>query len=260
MTWSVLPRARTASILTTIVARGAITRRAFRSEEKEKKSTARNENLRLRGASSKNLRERKRERERTKTGDQTGNKETMEERRTKKERMILAAGVWRNERKREVEEDLEGGREREREKGADKKKRSSKLTAASGRPRRDGESPSSENSSPVFLGLAALPTAALSPVSLSSYPSLRPLLSPSLSRLFLRSPRVLPCHDPYPTISLAPLEARQMSGIRLRHLSVSSSVTFDSRQIERRARQGEGGRKKTRGGFLPRGPVTRQRR
>jgi len=37
----------------------------------------------------------------------------MEERRTKKER-ILAAGVWRNERKREAEEDLEEGRERER--------------------------------------------------------------------------------------------------------------------------------------------------
>lgn len=125
-----------------------------------------------------------------------------------------------------------------REKGADKKKRSSKLTAASGRPRRDGESPSSENS-PVLLGLAALPTTALSPTSLSHSFSLALSLSFSLSLLlfFLRSPRVLPCHDPYPTISLAPLEARQMSGIRLRHLSVSSSVTFDSRQIERRARQ-----------------------
>lgn len=144
---------------------------------------------------------------------------------------------------------------REREKGADKKKRSSKLTAASGRPRRGatGSPLGPKTLSFVLLGLAAIPTAALSPVSLF------PLSPPSLSFspfLFLSLPlfafprAVLPCHDPYPTdLSLAPLEARQMSGIRLRHLSVSSSVTFDSRQIERRACQEREEERKRRAAF-----------
>lgn len=165
-----------------------------------------------------------------------GNKEMMEERRTKKER-ILAAGVWRNERKREVEEeDLEEGRERERSR-KNKKKKEQQIDRRQREAQRNGESPSSENSPPVLLGLAALPTTALSLISLFLFLSLFVFFSLSLS-LFFCVPRASSrATIPYPTISLAPLEARQMSGIRLRHLSVSSSVTFDSRQIERRACQ-----------------------
>lgn len=151
---------------------------------------------------------------------------------TKKREDLRGREFWRNERKREEkkegEEDLEGkGGE-----GADKKKRSSKLTAASGRPGATGSPFRPKTlfpSSSVFLRPPLVP-------SLSRF-SLFPLLVPLAS---LRA-TVPPC-----MISLAPLEARQMSGIRLRHLSVSPSVTFDSRQIERRARQqrrgGEGAR------------------
>jgi len=49
-----------------------------------------------------------------KARDQTGNKETMEEKDERRKRRFSRARVWRNERKREVEEDLEEGRERER--------------------------------------------------------------------------------------------------------------------------------------------------
>lgn len=173
------------------------------------------------------VKEKENERGRTKARDRTGNKETMGGRRTKKER-ALAAGVWRNERKREAVEDLEEGRERER---SGMRKKEQQID------RRQREAPA-RRGVPFVRKLSSRPP--WSRGSLHNRPSSR--LAPSflllfLPLFFLRSPRVLPCHDPYPTISLAPLEARQMSGIRLRHLSVSSSVTFDSRQIERRARQ-----------------------
>lgn len=96
----------------------------------------------------------------------------------------------------------------ERKRGG--KKRSSKLTGASGKPNATG--------SP------------LCPKNLLSFsvpiPRFEHLLSSSLSR------------QPRSAFSLLPfvvhLEARQMSGIRLRHLSVSPFVTFDSRQIDER--------------------------
>lgn len=140
----------------------------------------------------------------------------------------------------------------------EKKKRSSKLTAASGRLGATG-SPLRPKTLPVLLDLAGSPLR--SPLVLSrsrlSFSFFLSRTGPALLR-----PTTVP---PAPQSSLAPLEARQMSGIRLRHLSVSPSVTFDSRQIERRARESvekrvESGREKTRDDFLLRGPVTRERR
>lgn len=146
--------------------------------------------------------------------------------------MVESFGVMKekDERKRrEGEEDLEG---RAGGEGADKKKRSSKLTAASGRPDATGS---------PFRPKTLFP---------SSSVSLRPPLVPSLSlgslSFFLQPFASLRATVPPCMISLAPLEARQMSGIRLRHLSVSSSVTFDSRQIERRARQQRRGERERR--------------
>ena len=102
--------------------------------------------------------------------------------------------VWHNERKR--------GR----------KKRSSKLTAASGKPNATGSPLCPKNLPSFFVPI----------------PRFERLLSSSLSHGGRAE------H----TFSLVPLvvhlEARQMSGIRLRHLSVSPFVTFDSRQIDER--------------------------
>lgn len=114
------------------------------------------------------------------------------------------------------------------------------MTAASGRPGATGSPLHPKTLFPSSLVSRVLRMAALSPVSL---PSLRPRMR----------------HGTLPPISLAPLEARQMSGIRLRHLSVSPSVTFDSRQIERRARwKREEGRNE--GRLFTRSPVTRRQR
>lgn len=138
------------------------------------------------------------------------------------------------------------------------------MTAASGRPGATGsplrpKTPSSR------------PSRSLTGASLcASY--LQSRLAP-VSSLFFSSPPPPPVALPRPShdllLSRSPLEARQMSGIRLRHLSVSRSVSFDSRQIEGRARRvSEGGRggggerekaERKRGATFYRwGPVTRR--
>lgn len=120
--------------------------------------------------------------------------------------------------KREIEKAREGERERfsrsrvwRNERKRERKKRSSKLTAASGKPNATGSPLCPKNLPSFFVPI----------------PRFQRLLSSSLSHGAAEH-----------TFSLVPLvvhlEARQMSGIRLRHLSVSPFVTFDSGQIDER--------------------------
>lgn len=147
------------------------------------------------------------------------------------------------------------------------------MTAASGRPGATGSPlrPKTPSSRPPRSLTGASPCASYLQSRLAPVSSCPPASSP-----FFSSPLSPPVALPRPShdlpLSRSPLEARQMSGIRLRHLSVSRSVSFDSRQIEGRARRvSEGGRgeerreegesrKKTRGDFLPLGPGDPTRR
>lgn len=183
-----------------------------------------------------------RERERTKAGDQTGNKETTEERRTKKERMILAAGVWRNERKREVEEDLEGGRERER------KERIRKKGAANWPPPAGGPGATGSPLRPKTL----LPSSLVSRLSLQPplVPSLSLLLSsPSLSRFFF----AFPARPPVPRSLPDDLARSTRSETNERHPSASPVRQFVRNfwlEANRETRASGRGRKKENEGRL----------
>ncbi|KAG7206881.1 hypothetical protein KM043_000781 [Ampulex compressa] len=113
-------------------------------------------------------------------------------------------------KKVEAKERFSRGREFGVMKEKEGEKRSSKLTGASGKPGATGSPLCPKNSSVLLRrGLPLSP-----PWPSPPCPSHRPRL--------------------YPGLLVAHLEARQMSGIRLRHLSVSPSVTFDSRQIDER--------------------------
>lgn len=208
-------------------------RRAFRSEKKNFSHLK----MKTFDEEQKGNLDRKRERERNGERKRKIKREIKKrwKKGTKKREDSRGREFWRNERKRgekkkKEKRTLRGGRGGER---ADKKKRSSKLTAASGRPGATGS---------PFRPKTLFPSSSV------SQPPLVPSLSLGSLSFFLQPFASLRATVPPCMISLAPLEARQMSGIRLRHLSVSPSVTFDSRQIERRARQqrrggGEGERR-----------------